>query len=347
MQGLDQGEFTRFQAAEAFVNSPEGVRDAVQAAYQQFLHRATDPQGLSSSSSFLLGGGSLTALDVDLISSDEYFQVRGGTNAGFVNGLYQDALGRSAAGNPGRRHWSTLSALARAAGKRLPPSCRAWNTGRALIDADYQQFLGRATEPVGFSVWLPFLAANRPQDLEAGILSSDEYFAIQNHEALNTTGLQGATGQQGPQGVAGPQGTTGPQGANGSQGLQGPSGSQGPQGATGPQGVTGPEGPQGANGSAGSDGATGPQGPQGATGPQGPAGATGPQGARRYRCHGAARGVRPARVSGRDRPNRAAGTARHVGSTGRHRAAGDNGSARPGRSDRAAGRGPGPRGRRV
>ncbi len=130
VQGLDQGEFTRFQAAEAFVNSPEGVRDAVQAAYQQFLHRATDPQGLSSSSSFLLGGGSLTALDVDLISSDEYFQVRGGTNAGFVNGLYQDALGRSAAGDPGRRHWSTLSALARAAGKRLPPSCRAWNTGR-------------------------------------------------------------------------------------------------------------------------------------------------------------------------------------------------------------------------
>ena len=78
VQGLDQGGFTRFQAAETFVNSPEGVQDAAQAAYQQFLHRPADPQGLSSASSFLLGGGSLTTLDANLISSDEYFQVRGG-----------------------------------------------------------------------------------------------------------------------------------------------------------------------------------------------------------------------------------------------------------------------------
>src|SRR5205807_6751646 len=69
----------------------------VEALYSRLLHRAADGTGLDAAVSFLTGGGTVEQLAANLAASDEYFQTRGGgTNDGFLNAVYLDALGRNA-----------------------------------------------------------------------------------------------------------------------------------------------------------------------------------------------------------------------------------------------------------
>jgi hypothetical protein len=93
---LDSGQATTMQVALSIVNSLEFRIDAVQNAYQTFLHRAADPGGLNAFVNFLATGGNIKLVDSIIIGSQEYFQVRaGGTNAGFLQALYQDVLHRA------------------------------------------------------------------------------------------------------------------------------------------------------------------------------------------------------------------------------------------------------------
>src|SRR5262249_52034484 len=65
------------------------------ALYRQYLHREADPAGLANGVAFLAGGGTLEQAAAILVSSPEYLQRHGGGDlAGFLTGLYQDALGR-------------------------------------------------------------------------------------------------------------------------------------------------------------------------------------------------------------------------------------------------------------
>ena len=58
-------------------------------AYQQFLHRGADQGGLDAWVAFLQQGHTVEQMEAGIISSPEYFQVRGGgTNAGFLAALY-------------------------------------------------------------------------------------------------------------------------------------------------------------------------------------------------------------------------------------------------------------------
>src|SRR5207244_2357290 len=64
--------------------------------YQQYLHRAVDPGGLASFTGLLAAGRTGEQVAGALVGSPEYFQSRGGgTEDGFVNALFQDALNRS------------------------------------------------------------------------------------------------------------------------------------------------------------------------------------------------------------------------------------------------------------
>ena len=68
----------------------------VQGLYQSLLKRAADPAGLANFVAFLMAGGTVEQVAVALTGSAEYFQTRGGgTNNGFLNALYLDALNRA------------------------------------------------------------------------------------------------------------------------------------------------------------------------------------------------------------------------------------------------------------
>lgn len=93
---IDQGRLTHQQLLLGLQLSPEGRFLAVHRIYQQLLGRLADPSGLQASLSFLGHGGTVEQLRSIITASSEYFQSRaGGTNAGFISAMYQDALGRA------------------------------------------------------------------------------------------------------------------------------------------------------------------------------------------------------------------------------------------------------------
>src|SRR5262249_41456353 len=69
----------------------------VQTYYEGYLHRLIDSVGQSAFNGLLASGTSLAQVRGDIVGSGEYFQTRGrGSNAGFVEALFEDALGRPA-----------------------------------------------------------------------------------------------------------------------------------------------------------------------------------------------------------------------------------------------------------
>ncbi|HVX10799.1 MAG TPA: peptidylprolyl isomerase [Pirellulales bacterium] len=88
---------TRPQVALEIEHSQEYLNDTVTALFETFLHRAPEPAALTAYSGFLGTGGTPEQIEIGLASSAEYYQVRGGgTNQGFLNALFSDALHRPA-----------------------------------------------------------------------------------------------------------------------------------------------------------------------------------------------------------------------------------------------------------
>jgi len=106
----------REQLVQRIVHSAEYRSDRLQELYQQLLHHDADPTGLNFFMAFLDRGGTTEEVAAAIAGSPEYFQVRGGgTNTGFLNALYQDALGRAldpTAGRAGARRWPQAPCVA-------------------------------------------------------------------------------------------------------------------------------------------------------------------------------------------------------------------------------------------
>lgn len=76
----------------------------VEGWYRQYLGRCADPSGLCGWAKQLRCGKSPEAVLGAILGSDEYFRRHGCCDAGFIQGLYKDHLGRCA--SPGEvRDW--------------------------------------------------------------------------------------------------------------------------------------------------------------------------------------------------------------------------------------------------
>lgn len=84
----------REQMISAILNSPEYQHHLVNAIYQNFLHRAPGADAVNYWSGQLANTGEQAVIS-RIIGSHEYYQNNGGTDAGFVDALYRDLLGRS------------------------------------------------------------------------------------------------------------------------------------------------------------------------------------------------------------------------------------------------------------
>src|SRR5207245_11343223 len=88
---------SRMTVAAGFLNSTENHANEIIADYQTFLGRMPDAGGMNAWLSVLASGGHQEDVIRSIVASPEYFGRQGGSNAGFVSGLYHDLLGRSAA----------------------------------------------------------------------------------------------------------------------------------------------------------------------------------------------------------------------------------------------------------
>ena len=69
--------------------SNEYYTDVVTALFQHYLKRAPDAGGLKIWVNQLIGGGSIESVTASILGSPEYFSEQGGTNTGFVTGLFR------------------------------------------------------------------------------------------------------------------------------------------------------------------------------------------------------------------------------------------------------------------
>ena len=170
-----------FAVSSGIVKSPENFTDFVTREYLSLLHRTPDPGGLNHFVTQLESGMSPEFVEAGIVASDEYFGDHGNTNTGWLNGVYQDLLGR-APDSSGLDHW-----LSKLAGGESTLGVASEITSSSERDAivigqDYASFLGRAARPDEVNAWLArFQQGETRASVAAGILASDEFFADANN----------------------------------------------------------------------------------------------------------------------------------------------------------------------
>jgi hypothetical protein len=157
---------------------PEYLNDQVTAMYNLYLRRTPDAGGAQYWLSYLQAGGTFEGVAEGLTSSQEYFVLQGGTNQGFITGLYNQVLKRSAS-NAEIAGWET--ALDNGA-TRLQVSTAFLTSPEYrtdLVQADYLTFLLRQADPGGLDHWLNALNAGaKDQEVLAGIFGSPEGYQL-------------------------------------------------------------------------------------------------------------------------------------------------------------------------
>jgi streptogramin lyase len=163
-------------------HSDEYYTGVITAAYQRYLGRLPDDAGLQSWLTQMQHGLTDEHLEAGFIGSGEYIQSHGGAGAGWVQGMYQDLLGRTPA-QAEVDHWlqvlgSGVSTVEVAYGFAASGEREGQRVG-----ADYQQYLGRTPADAEVAGWVGAFesGAKTNEDVIAGFAGSAEYFNRHNN----------------------------------------------------------------------------------------------------------------------------------------------------------------------
>jgi hypothetical protein len=176
---LDQSQVTRLQVALVIENSSEFLNSEVQSLYTRFLRRPADQGGLAACTRLLAGGASVESVAALLVGSKEYYQNRGGgTNDGFLDALYHDALSRAVDAG-GRASFDQALAKGATPGQVAAAVFASAEYRKNLVDGYYQEFLQRPGDTPGLRAWMSALTASvQDQIVLASFAASDEYFSL-------------------------------------------------------------------------------------------------------------------------------------------------------------------------
>jgi hypothetical protein len=179
---LDHGT-SRVQVVQAIQGSDEYLTKKVEEVYHKLLHRDADANGLQSSLNLLRGIPAIPGvtdllgqLEANIMGSVEYFQLHGGTNTGFLTGIYQDVYGR-AVDPTGAITFGTL--LVQGVSRTLVAKDVLFSTEAdgLLASGYYQTLLKRSADPNGLNSWITALHNGASQEtVLLGFLASDEYY---------------------------------------------------------------------------------------------------------------------------------------------------------------------------
>ncbi|HVX13888.1 MAG TPA: DUF4214 domain-containing protein [Pirellulales bacterium] len=173
---LDQG-LPRSQVVSAIDHSAEYyAKIIITPAYEAYLGRAPDSAGVAWWTLLMEFGLTDEELDANFLASPEFYQHNGGTNQGWIDGLYEQVLGRPA-DQQGGTYW--LRQLNR--GESRYDIALGFETSQEVeaqrVTNDYQTFLGRQPSAKELDNWLdqlPFRATD--EDVITALVSSAEYY---------------------------------------------------------------------------------------------------------------------------------------------------------------------------
>jgi hypothetical protein len=164
-------------AANALTHSAEGFGVFILQAYQLYLHRPAEQQGIDFWTARMQAGMPDEALEANFLGSVEYIHNHGGTGSAWVKGMYEDLLGREPDAG-GLDFWTQhlqggADPIAIALGFAASAEREALRIG-----ADYEIYLGRSLDSVGQQYWVSrFLAGARNEDVVGGFVGSAEYWS--------------------------------------------------------------------------------------------------------------------------------------------------------------------------
>jgi PKD repeat protein len=176
---LDNGSLTRQQVVAAILSNPGYHGVEVQDQYLALLHRQADPADVANFSNFLAQGNTIESLQAILAGSPEYYQNRGGgTNDGFLNALFEDALGRPVdAATQANMERALASGVSRTAIATVVFGSHE-HQGH-LVQQLYERFLGHPPSASELDSQVSALQSGaRDDDVIAGLVRSTEYFLI-------------------------------------------------------------------------------------------------------------------------------------------------------------------------
>lgn len=161
----------------AIEGSAEYRGDEVNQVYQTYLHRSADPGGETFWANFL-ASNTVEELASIIIASPEYYQVRGGgTNDGFLNALFEDALHRPI--DSGAKGYFDQLLAAGVSRQAIAASVLGSEEYLAdIVQSFYLRLLDRAADTTGQGFFVSELQQGGTDQLViASLAASDEYFA--------------------------------------------------------------------------------------------------------------------------------------------------------------------------
>ena len=179
------GTLGRAGFALELLQGVEHRANLVQELYRAFLRRAPASAELAQWLAALAGGASIEEVAAGILGSAEYFNTRGGgTNAGFIEALYQDILGRQPS-EAEQAAWDAAFTAGRSRDEIALAVLQSAEARTRLIQNLFQSYLGRAPTEVELNVFLARLAGGATDEqIQADILGSDEFLErIDNYTA--------------------------------------------------------------------------------------------------------------------------------------------------------------------
>jgi hypothetical protein len=172
---LEQGT-PRSAAAKALTHGAEYYATIVRPVYQKFLGRPADDSGLAFWVGQMQQGLTDERLEAYFVGSAEFYAKAGGSDKGWVDGMYQSLLGRPA-DSSGETFW--VHQLAAGANRSDVAYAFAASQEREgqHVQQDYQKYLGRSASDSEVAGWVgQFARGVTNEDIVTGFVASDEYF---------------------------------------------------------------------------------------------------------------------------------------------------------------------------
>ncbi|HVX15737.1 MAG TPA: TIGR03118 family protein [Pirellulales bacterium] len=149
--------------------------NVIDPAYQTYLGRAADTAGVTYWTIQMQQGLTDQQIEANFIASSEFYAKSGGTNADWVDALYQVVLGRPA-DSAGLDYW--LAQLSSGASRSNVAAGFAAGQEREaqIIQNDYFTYLGRSASPAEVNFWVAqFEQGVTNEDIVSQFVGSSEY----------------------------------------------------------------------------------------------------------------------------------------------------------------------------
>ena len=167
----------RIAVANAITGSNEYRGGLIYGAYEDFLGRIPDAQGMIGWLAAMGSGMTIQRMESGFLASQEYYIQSGQTDSGWVQRLYQHVLGR-AAGTSEVQYW--VDVLTQGSDRDLVAAGFVTSTERlnSVVNGYYVDLLDRTIDPVGQQTWVAAIQnGSRTEAVVGGIISSAEYYA--------------------------------------------------------------------------------------------------------------------------------------------------------------------------